>query len=104
MFFGVVIRGGEVIKKKRRGGGGGGGLNSPSCGYPGNSMKVRQLDLRFRVSKTLDYGKFSPPVGCEHCEGYCSNSNLHSARTLQRSAPQPLPTTSSRTSAVHHVQ
>ena len=25
-------------------------------------------------------------VGCEHCEGYCSNSNLHSARTLQRSA------------------
>ena len=57
-------------------------------------------------------------VGCEHCEdycsqcshpttaphnryqphpaiGYCSNSNLHSARTLQHSAPQPLPTTSS---------
>ena len=33
-----------------------------------------------------------------------SNSNLHSARTVQRSAPQPLPTTSSRTSAAHHVQ
>ena len=43
-------------------------------------------------------------VGCEHCEGYCSNSNLHSARTLQRSPPQPLPTTSSRTSAAHHMQ
>jgi len=43
-------------------------------------------------------------LGCEHCEGYCSNSNLHSARTLQRSAPQPLPTTSSRTSAAHHMQ
>jgi len=26
------------------------------------------------------------------------------ARTLQRSAPQPLPTTSSRTSAAHHMQ
>ena len=24
-------------------------------------------------------------VGCEHCEGYCSNSDLHSARTPQRS-------------------
>jgi len=33
-----------------------------------------------------------------------SNSNLHSALTPQRSAPQPLPTTSSRTSAAHHVQ
>jgi len=33
-----------------------------------------------------------------------SNSNLHSAHTLQRSAPQPLPTTSSRTSAAHHMQ
>jgi len=33
-----------------------------------------------------------------------SNSNLHSARILQGSAPQPLPTTSSRTSAVHHMQ
>jgi len=30
-------------------------------------------------------------VGCEQCEGYCSNSNLHSARTPQHSAPQPLP-------------
>jgi len=40
-------------------------------------------------------------TGCEHCEGYCSNSNLHSARILQRNAPQPLPTTSSRTSAAH---
>jgi len=29
---------------------------------------------------------------------------LHSARTLQRSSPQPLPTTASRTSAAHHVQ
>ena len=28
----------------------------------------------------------------------------HSARTLQRSVPQPLPTTSSSTSAAHHVQ
>jgi len=25
-------------------------------------------------------------VGCEHCEGYCSNNNLHSVRILQRSA------------------
>ena len=33
-----------------------------------------------------------------------SNSNLHSARTLQRSAPQPLLTTSSRTSTAHHMQ
>ena len=33
-----------------------------------------------------------------------SNSNLHSARILQRSATQPLPTTSSRTSAVYHMQ
>ena len=35
-------------------------------------------------------------VGCKHCEGCCStqsNSNIHSARTLQRSTPQPLPTT-----------
>jgi len=40
-------------------------------------------------------------VGCEHCGGYCSvlapyntaphNRNLHSARTLQYSAPQPQP-------------
>ena len=29
---------------------------------------------------------------------------FNSAHTLQRSAPQPLPTTSSRTSATHHVQ
>jgi len=36
--------------------------------------------------------------------GFGSKSNLHSARTLQRSAPQPLLTTSSRTSAAHHVQ
>ena len=43
-------------------------------------------------------------VGCGHCEDYCSNSNLHSARTLQHSAPQLLPTTSSSTSAAHHVQ
>jgi len=42
-------------------------------------------------------------VGCEHCEGYCS-TNLHSARTPQRSAPQQLTTTSNRTSAVHHMQ
>jgi len=41
-------------------------------------------------------------VGCEHREE--SNSNLHSARTLQRSAPQPLTTTSNRTSAAHHMQ
>ena len=33
-----------------------------------------------------------------------SNNNLHSARIPQSSAPQPLPTTSSRTSAVHHMQ
>jgi len=33
-----------------------------------------------------------------------SNSNLHSARILQSSAPQPLPTTSSRISAVHQMQ
>jgi len=42
-------------------------------------------------------------VGCEHCEGFCStlsNRNLHSAHILQRSAPQPPPTTSSRTRAV----
>jgi len=37
------------------------------------------------------------------CEGK-SNSNLHSARTPQGSAAQPLPTTSSRTSAAHHMQ
>jgi len=43
-------------------------------------------------------------VRCEHREGYFSNSNLHSARTPQRSAPQPLPTTSSRTSTAHQVQ
>jgi len=30
--------------------------------------------------------------------------DLHSARTPQRNAPQPLPTTSSSTSAVHHMQ
>ena len=36
-------------------------------------------------------------VGCEHCGGYC-------AHTLQRSAPQPLPTTSSSTSAAHNMQ
>ena len=35
---------------------------------------------------------------------YQSKSNLHNARTLQHSAPQPLPTTSSRTSAAHYVQ
>ena len=29
---------------------------------------------------------------------------LHSAHTLQGSAPQPLPTTSSRTSTAHHMQ
>jgi Ni/Fe-hydrogenase subunit HybB-like protein len=29
---------------------------------------------------------------------------LHSARILQRSAPQPLPTTSSRTNTVHRMQ
>jgi len=39
-------------------------------------------------------------VGCEHCEGYCST---HSAHTLQRSAPQSLPTTSSRTSTPYAV-
>jgi len=43
-------------------------------------------------------------VGCEHCEGFCSNRNLHSAHFLQESAPQPLPTTSSRTTAVHQMQ
>ena len=53
-------------------------------------------------------------VGWEHCEAYFtvlpphiaaqSNSNLHSARTPQRSVPQPLPTTSSRTSAAQHMQ
>ena len=32
------------------------------------------------------------------------NRNLHSARILQRSAPQPLPTTSSRTRTVHQIQ
>ena len=34
---------------------------------------------------------------------HVSHSNLHSARTPQRSAPQPLPTTSSRNSAAHHM-
>ena len=33
--------------------------NGPSCGYPGNNMKFRQVCLRFRVSKTLDYVTFS---------------------------------------------
>jgi len=39
--------------------------------------------------------------GCRalRCEVRALASNLHSARTLQRSAPQPLPT-----SAAHHVQ
>jgi len=32
------------------------------------------------------------------------DSKLHSARTPQGSAPQPLPTTTSRTSAAHHMQ
>ena len=32
------------------------------------------------------------------------NSNLHSACILQRGNLQPLPTTSSRTSAEHHMQ
>jgi len=43
-------------------------------------------------------------VGCEHCEGFCSNSNLHSAHILKRSAPQQLQTTSSRTRPVHQMQ
>ena len=32
--------------------------NGPSCGYPGGSMKSRQLYLTFRVSKAMDNGKF----------------------------------------------
>ena len=56
-------------------------------------------------------------VGCEHCEGYCLTVlrcgvralwrllfDHHSTRTLQCSAPQPLPTTSSRTIAAHPMQ
>ena len=46
-------------------------------------------------------------VGCEHCSHPTAFGVLFfvcSARILQRSAPQPLPTTSSRTSAVHHMQ
>ena len=39
-------------------------------------------------------------VGCEHCEGFSVqrllNRNLHSTRNLQRSASQPLPTTSNK--------
>jgi hypothetical protein len=46
-------------------------------------------------------------VGCEQCESFCStqtNRNFHIARILQHSAPQPLPTTSNRTRAIHQMQ
>ena len=49
-------------------------------------------------------------VGCDHYEGFCSttvqllNRNLHSDHILQDSAPQPLPTTSSRTRTTHQMQ
>ena len=42
--------------------------------------------------------------GALRCGVWASWTNLHSARSLQLSAPQPLPTTSSRTSAAHHMQ
>jgi len=38
--------------------------------------------------------------GSEHYEGFCST---HSAHFLQDSAPQPLPTTSSRTRTIHQM-
>ena len=38
--------------------------------------------------------------GSEHYEGFCWNS----AHFLQDSAPQPLPTTSSRTRTIHQMQ
>jgi len=37
-------------------------------------------------------------VGCEHCEGWSSSCNLHSAHTLQRSTTAPQPATSNITS------
>ena len=48
-------------------------------------------------------------VGCEHYEVFCSsfkfkfqlNRTLHSAHTLQDSAPQPLPTTSNKTRPIY---
>jgi len=52
----------------------------------------------FRRTKTVCY--------CTWCAALVLLDvvGLHSAHTLQRSAPQPLPTTSSRTSAAHHMQ
>jgi glycerol-3-phosphate acyltransferase PlsY len=43
-------------------------------------------------------------VRCEHCQGFCSNNNLHSVHILKRSAPQPLPTTTNRTRAIHQMR
>jgi len=39
-------------------------------------------------------------AGCEHYEGFCSTEH----HILQDSAPQPLPSTSSRTRTTHQMQ
>ena len=43
-------------------------------------------------------------VGCEHCEGCCSSSNLHSAHTLQHNTTEPQPATFNTISKKPHMQ
>jgi len=67
--------------------------------------KMQQLDVYYEHFLNMFRASLCPSSG-EQDVCYCTwyYSKLHSARTPQRSAPQPLPTTSSRTSAAHHVQ
>ena len=94
-----------------------------NCEVRGKTNKMQQLDVYYRYLLNMFRASLCPSSGeqdvcyCVRCTALVlldvvgsgcgalrSNSNLHSARTLQRSALQPLPTTTSRTSAVHHMQ
>ena len=93
-----------------------------NCELREKTNKMQQLDVYYQYFLNMFRASLCPSSGdqdvcyCTRCAalvlldvvgsgcGAQSNSNLHSARTLQRSAPQPLPATSNRTSAAHRMQ
>ena len=84
----------------------------------GNGTKDRRIGVLFSFEQKsfssvlrLDWLLVSPtfPVTLHREKTFPEessryNRNLHSAHILQRSAPQPLPTISSRTRTVHQMQ
>ena len=82
------------------------------CEVREKTNKMQQSDIYYQHFLNMFRATLCPSSGDQdvcYCMWYAALVlldvvGLHSAHTPQGSAPQPLPTTSSRTSAAHHMQ